>query len=182
MRFKVFLILILATIPLSAQKSILENYIREGLSNNLALKQKEFSFNKSIAALDEARGLFFPSLGINARYTRAGGGRTFDIPVGDLVNPIYQGLNSIIGQPLYPTNIPNENILFFREREHDTKVSLLQPLFKPEIYYNYLIKSSLKNLGDADKKTYARQLVKEIKIAYYNYLKQQRLTIYSIQH
>ena len=60
---------------ISAQESNLDKYIQEGLKNNLALKQREFSLNKSIAALDEARGLFMPSIGINARYTRADGGR-----------------------------------------------------------------------------------------------------------
>jgi len=164
-------ILFWGIVSLSAQTPQLEKYIQDGLQNNLALKQKDFSFNKSMAALDEARGLFFPSIGINARYSRAGGGRTFDIPVGDLVNPIYGGLNSIIGQSIYPTNIPNESINFLREKEHETKLSLIQPIFKPEIYFNYKIKSSLKDLFKAERDLYARELVKEIKTAYYNVLK-----------
>jgi outer membrane protein len=158
-------------------QTILNNYIKEGLASNLALKQKEFSYNKSAAALDEARGLFFPSIGINARYSRAGGGRTIDIPVGDLVNPIYTGLNSIVGQQLYPTNIPNQSVNFLREKEHETKLSVVQPIFKPEIYFNYKIKSNLAELQQAERDAYARELVKEIKTAYYNVLKTNEVLI-----
>ena len=143
MKSKFLIILILLSAEFFAQNRILEVYVNEGLQNNLALKQRTFSLNKSLAALNEARGMFFPSIGINARYTRAGGGRSFEIPVGDLVNPIYTGLNQIIGGQVYPTNIPNEEINFLRKKEHETKLSLIQPLFQPAIYYNYKIKSKL---------------------------------------
>ena len=52
---------ILTTILLSslqlvfAENSILEKYIAEGLDNNLALKQKEFSLKKSILELRESQ-------------------------------------------------------------------------------------------------------------------------------
>lgn len=154
-----------------AQTNILDNYITEGLENNLALKQKQFSLNKSMSALDEARGLLFPSISINARYSKAGGGRTIDLPIGDLVNPIYNGLNSIVGQQVYPTNIPNQSVNFLRETEHETKISLVQPIFKPEIYFNQSIKSDLTLIEKSQRDSYARELIKEIKKSYYNYLK-----------
>ena len=153
------------------QNIILENYIRTGLNNNLALKQKTFSLNKSLAVLDEARGMFLPSISINARYTRAGGGRTIDIPVGDLVNPIYTGLNQILGTNVYPTNIANQQVSFLREKEHETKISLVQPIFQPAVYYNYRIKSNLTEIEKAERDVYIRALVADIKTAYYNYLK-----------
>jgi hypothetical protein len=104
---------------ITAQQSNLEWYIQEGLKNNLALKQKEFSLNRSIAALDEARGLFMPSIGINARYTRADGGREIVFPIGDLMNPVYSSLNSLMGYDAFPTDLENESINFLREKEHD---------------------------------------------------------------
>ncbi len=171
MRKQILIMVLILQSGLTAQTGNLDSYIKEGLSNNLALKQKDFSYNQSVAALDEARGLFLPSVGINARYSRAGGGRTIDIPVGDLVNPVYEGLNSIIGSQVYPTNIPNEKVNFLREKEHETKISLVQPIFKPEIYFNYKIKSNLKDLQQAERDAYARELVKEIKTAYFNVLK-----------
>ena len=167
----VVMLLFITSIFTQAQEQILEQYINEGLQNNLALKQREFSFERSISALDEARGLFMPSIGINARYTRAGGGRTFEIPVGDLVNPIYTGLNQIIGSYVYPTNIPNEEILFLRKKEHDTKLTLIQPIFQPKILFNYRIKDNMKDIRKAERNVYARELIAEIKSAYFNYLK-----------
>src|ERR1700736_5643949 len=50
-----------------------------------------------LAALDQARALYLPTLDLNARYTRANGGRTIGIPVGDLLNPVYASLNQITG-------------------------------------------------------------------------------------
>ncbi len=167
----VVMILFITSVFNIAQEEILENYIDEGLQNNLALKQREFSFERSISALDEARGLFMPSIEVNARYSRAGGGRTFEIPVGDLVNPIYSGLNQVIGSNVYPTNLPNEEIKFLREKEHDTKLRLIQPIFQPKILFNYKIKDNLKDIQKAERDIYARELVAEIKAAYFNYLK-----------
>lgn len=147
----------------------LDMYIQQGLDNNLALKQAEFSYKKSVAALKESRGLFLPSLNLNARYTRADGGRVIDFPVGDLMNPVYRTLNQLTGQQLFPT-IPNEKIGFLREEEHDTKIELVQPLFQPEIYYNYKIKSNISRAERAVRNSYARQLICDIKTAYYKYI------------
>jgi len=156
---------------ITAQDAVLERYIKSGLENNLALKQKEFSLQKSIASLDDARGMFMPSVSINARYTRAGGGRTIDFPVGDLVNPIYGGLNQLLGSNVYPTDIANEEINFLRKKEHETKISLVQPIFQPQIYFNYKLNNNLVEIKKAEKEVYARELIAEIRKAYYNYRK-----------
>lgn len=171
MLYKLFVCILFISGVVTAQNGSLQKYIEEGLKNNLALQQKQFSLNKSIAALDEARGMFFPSLEINARYSRAGGGRTIDFPIGQIVNPIYSGLNSLIGSQVYPTNIQNETIYFLRRKEHETKLSIVQPIFKPSILYNYNLKSDLSKSERSARDVYARELVKEIKTAYYNFLK-----------
>jgi outer membrane protein len=153
----------------------LDNYIEMGLSNNLALKQQRFSLEKSLQALREARGMFLPSITIEARYSRAGGGRIIDIPIGDMVNPIYQTLNQLLalqGLPgNFPTNIPNEQVPFLRETEHDTKLRVIQPLFQPAIYYNLKIKKDLTGIEKARLNVFKRQLVADIKNGFYTYLK-----------
>lgn len=170
MKYRLILILfVLATNLISAQTEYLNEYIQLGLDNNLLLKQKEFSLQKSIAALDEARGLFMPAININARYTRAGGGRVIEFPVGDLMNPVYSTLNEMIGVKKFP-QIENEQIKFIRDKEHDTKIQLVQPLFQPEIYYNYKIKSNLTDIQKAERDVFARALISDIKTAYYKYL------------
>lgn len=160
---------------IQGQDSVLVRYVEEGLKNNLALRQKEFSYRRSMAALKEARGMFLPALSIEARYSRAGGGRIIDLPIGDLMNPVYGTLNSLLqmlgqAQP-FPTDLPNQRILFLREREQETKLRLVQPVFQPAIFYNYKIRGALAEIESLSRTAYGRQLVADIQTAYFNVLK-----------
>jgi outer membrane protein len=154
-----------------AQNEIINNYIKLGIDNNLALKQKDFSLQQSIADLDEARGMFLPSIDFKARYTRADGGRDIEILVGDLVNPMQNALNGINPNFNFPANIQNEIIPFLRKEEQETKVSLVQPIIQPALFYNYSIKSSLVDIQTFKKKIYARKLISDIKTGYLSVLK-----------
>ena len=96
---------ILGLVNLNAQS--LDDYIRTALTNNLELAQQELSYQEAQARLDQAKALFWPTLGIDGRFSAARGGRTIDIPAGDLVNPAYQNLNSLNdyisgNDPTYP--------------------------------------------------------------------------------
>jgi outer membrane protein len=156
-------------------QNVLEQYIQEGLENNLALQQKDFSLEKSLQALREAKGMFLPSLGVEARFSAAGGGRTIDFPLGDLMNPIHQTLNQLLKmnglQPDFPGNLANINFPFYRPREQDTRLRLVQPIFQPALYFNKRIKAELSGAENAGYRAFARQLVAEIKTAYFNHLK-----------
>ena len=120
-------------------QSPLDGYIQDAINSNIALQRKNLSFDKSMAALREAKANFLPQLSIQARYSVARGGRAFVIPAGDLVNPAYQNLNVInqLGQstsPDYPVIgeypvIPNEEINFLRETEQETVLRLQMPVF-----------------------------------------------------
>jgi len=169
------LLLIGGTRGAHTDSSILNNYIEMGLKSNLALKQQHFLLEKSLQALREAKGMFLPSITIEARYSRAGGGRVIEMPTGDLVNPIHMTLNQLLTAqgltPAFPANIQNEYIPFLRKSEHETKLRITQPIFQPPIYYNLKIKKDLTRIQEAKLKVYKRQLVEEIKKAYYNYLK-----------
>jgi outer membrane protein TolC len=173
---RIFLILLLFQ-PLLAVKAIdpLDRYINEGLKNNLALKQQEFSLERSLEALNEAKGMFFPSVSLQARYSRAGGGRLIEVPIGDLVNPVYKSLNMLFGfhgiPGLFPTDLPNEVFPFLREREQETKFRVIQPLFQPAIYHNYKLKSSLTGVQQAQVSVFKRQLIADVETAYFNYAK-----------
>ena len=87
-----------------AQESPLKAYIHTALESNVALQRQGLSYEKSLAALEEAKALFFPRLSIQARYSVARGGRAFTIPIGDLMNPVYQNLNQIntLARATYP--------------------------------------------------------------------------------
>lgn len=167
-RIRVILIvqLLFSTLLLYSQ-DILNEYIRYGLENNLALKQKLSDYQKSLEALKEARGLFYPGISLNARFSLSEGGREIDLPVGDLLNPVYATLNALTSSSIFPF-IQNQEFMFLRPEEHDTKIRLVQPVINSEIYYNSKIKKELTSYGNEDLNQYRRELIAEIKKAYYN--------------
>ncbi len=158
-----------------SRSSILNQYLKQALKDNLSLQQKQFDLEKSMAERRESAGLMLPSLSINARYSRADGGRTIEFPVGDLVNPIYDAINDTrIRSGINPIpfqDLENRSIPFLREKEQETKLRAVQPLFNPEIYYNYKIKTDLQQLAEYNVNIYKRTLISEAKAAYFNYLK-----------
>ena len=170
--------LILALHPAGAD-SLLDGYIRRGLTGNLALQQESLSLEKSIEALKEARAMFLPTLSLQARYSRAGGGRIIEFPVGDLVNPVYKSLNDLFRfhgiAAGFPTDLPNEIIPFLREREQETKVRLVQPLLRPALVHNLKIRSHLSRAEDAKLEAFKHRLIADIRIAYFNVGKARRI-------
>jgi outer membrane protein TolC len=166
MKIKLFIFIFLIPAFLSGQE-VLKEYIRYGIENNLALKQKQSGYEKSLEALKEARGLFYPNISLNARYTVSEGGRVIDFPVGDLLNPVYSTLNSLTSSAMFPM-IENQQIRFLRPTEQETKIRLAQPVFNPDIYYNSKIKKELSVFEETDVNQYKRELIAEIKKAYYN--------------
>ena len=165
MKYFKLLFLLLISPGISAQ-GILQEYITQGLENNLALKQKESSFRQSLEALNEARGLFYPAVSLNARYTVSEGGRVIDFPVGDLMNPVYATLNQLTASNLFP-QIENQQIRFLRPREQETKLRLIQPVINTDLYYNAKIKKELSVSEEINLEQYKRELIAGIKKAYY---------------
>ncbi len=147
-------------------QSPIEDYVRLGLENNLALKQKETSYLKSVEALREAKGLFFPSISLNARYTVSEGGRTIDLPIGDLLNPVYSTLNQILKENRFP-QIDNLSFMFLRPQEQETKIRMIQPVFNTDIYYNSRIKEGLTATEQVSVDQYRQELAAEIRKAWY---------------
>lgn len=151
-------------------QSLLDGYVELGKKNNLALRQEDFMLGKSMEALREAKGLFLPSVHFNASYTLAEGGRTIDIPIGDLMNPVYSTLNGLMDRQNFPTNLPNTSEQLLPNRFHDTRLEFRLPIFNTDIYYNYKAKSALISVQQAQRDAYEKELVKEIKTGYYKYL------------
>lgn len=150
-------------------QSKLDGYIEAGLKNNEVIKQHNFDINKSMYALKEARALFYPTVTLNGNYTIAEGGRTIDIPIGDLLNPVYSTLNQITNSNSFPT-LQNQSVLINPDNFYDAKIHTTMPLLNFEIIYNKRIKTQQTSLQTIELEIYKRELVKEIKIAYYKYL------------
>ena len=117
--------------PGSVEEAV-EALVDDALAANLELDGAGATVAERLAALDQARAQYLPSLDFSSRYTRADGGRTIDFPVGDLLNPVYASLNQLTGSSRFPA-VANQEINFQRSREQDTKVSLTQPLYDPRI-------------------------------------------------
>lgn len=158
-----------ATLQNAKAQSILESYIKRGLDSNLALKQKSFDLQKAQLDLDRAKSLFYPQVGFNAQYTVANGGRTSELPIGDLLNPIYSTLNQLTSSTKFP-QIQNQQIQFLPNDFNDTKLEVSLPVYNPSLKYNKQIKEELINGYQADVLLYKRELVYNIKQAYYRYL------------
>jgi outer membrane protein len=166
MRLRILILIVFLPALLQGQE-VLDEYVKYGIDNNLSLKQKQSGYQKSIAALKEARGLFYPDISFNARYTASEGGRVIDFPIGDLLNPVYTSLNSLTSSGMF-TTVENQQVRFLRPAEQETKLRLIQPLFNSDIYYNSRIKKELTIFEDEDVNQYKRELTAEIKKAYYN--------------
>ena len=166
MRLKLFTLMLFASLLLKGQ-NVLNEYVKYGIENNITLKQKLSGYQKSLEVLREARGLFFPNISFNARYSFSEGGRELDFPVGDLLNPVYLTLNALTSSSLFPV-IENQKFMFLRPHEHDTKLRVIQPVFNSDIYYNSKIKKELTIFEDEDVSQYRRELTAEIKKEYYS--------------
>jgi outer membrane protein len=158
-----------------AQEKALENYIKTGLESNISLQQKLASYEKSMYALKEARSMFFPDIKFNARYTVADGGREIRFPLDTLLGGVYNTLNYLAIndpylEPMFPTKIEDENIPFLRPKEHETKLSLVQPIFNSDIYFYNKIQKDLMFASQANMQAYKTTLVAEIKTAYFTHL------------
>jgi outer membrane protein TolC len=166
---KTLLILILLVSQTLRAQTRLNDYLQEGLSNNESIKQQQFLLEKSLYALNEAKSLFVPTVNFNTTYTLAGGGRTIDFPVGDLMNSAYKTLNQLTGSNSFP-QIENKSILINPNNFYDVKLHTVYPIINAERTYNQKIKAGQVDLQKIEVSIYKRELAKEIKIAYYNYL------------
>jgi len=163
------LLVILLPLGLSAQNR-LNDYIAQGLASNQSIKEQDFLLKKNIYALQEAKSMFLPSVTFSTTYTKADGGRTIDFPTGDLFNAAYATLNQLTGSNSFP-QLTNQSILLNPDNFYDAKFRTSLPLLNAELVYNKRIKAQQVDLQKAEVLLYKRELVKEIKTAYYNYLK-----------
>ena len=166
---KLFITLLLFRFFGAYSQSSLDTYIKAALSNNETIKQQQFLLTKSLYALKESKSLFLPSVGFNATYTLADGGRTVDIPVGDLVNQVYKTLNQMTGTNNFP-QLQNQSVLLNPNNFYDAKIRTTYPILNAEIEYNRKIKTQQYNMQQIEINLYKRELVKEVKNAYFKYL------------
>ena len=175
LKFPTIYRLALAALPVvgaqaSNAQSRLDEYIRAGLTSNQSIKQQTFVLENNVYALREAKSMFLPEVSFSTTYTKADGGRTIDVPVGDLLNGAYATLNQLTGSNSFP-KLQNQHILINPDNFYDARFRTTLPLLNAELVYNKRIKQQQVDWQRAEVLLYKRELVKEIKTAYYNYLK-----------
>lgn len=114
----------------------MDQLVIEAIAANLVLASAEAGVAQRLALLDQARARYLPVIDLNLRYSVADGGRQIEIPVGDLVNPAYAALNSLLaasGQPAPFSPIANSSIPFLRDHEQESVLRLTQPLYDGRI-------------------------------------------------
>jgi outer membrane protein TolC len=167
---KQFLIPLMAVLirPALAQ-SHLDGYVQTAFANNQSIRQQQVVLQRNLAALDEARRLYLPAVNLNGTYTLAGGGRTIDLPLGDLFNPAYATLNRLTGSDAFP-QLQNERVLLNPNNFYDIHARTTYPLVNAEIRYNEQIKRQQADLQRIEIDLFKRELAKDVKVAYYRFL------------
>lgn len=153
----------------NAQTGVPSNYIEEGFKNNLVLQQKKVSLEKALNDLQSAKSLFLPSVDFLAGYQSANGGRSIDIPVGDMLNPVYSTLNQLTNSKQFP-QIQNVSQQLLPTNFYDARVHTTMPLLNTDLIYNKKIQEQQVTLQSYEVEIYQRELVKSIKTAYFAYL------------
>lgn len=147
----------------------LEQYLQTALANNAGIKEQEFVLSKNLYALKEARALFLPAVSFNGTYTLADGGRQIDFPLGDILNPVYKTLNQLTGTSNFPP-LRNQSILLNPNNFYDAKLRTTYPIINAELQFNRAIKGQQLGLQQITINLYKRELVKEVKVAYFKFL------------
>jgi len=159
-----------ATVPL---EDALQQIVDEALAANLQLRASGATVQQRLAALDQARARYLPAIDFAARYSVADGGRTIDIPVGDLLNPVYETLDQMLvaqGQaPQFP-RVSNQSIELLRNPEQETKILLQQPIYEPRLGPAVDASRAQVSRAEADLAALRSQVIRDVKQAYYGWL------------
>jgi outer membrane protein TolC len=151
------------------QKSILDEYIEMAFQQNIVVQQKLISAEKALLSLQSAQSLYQPTIAFQGGYQSGEGGRSISFPVGDMLNPVYATLNQLTKSSAFP-QIANVETNFFPRNFYDVKLTSVMPIYNRDISINKEIQSQTLGIQKADIQVYKRELVKNIKTAYLNYL------------
>ncbi|HEY1314033.1 MAG TPA: TolC family protein [Steroidobacteraceae bacterium] len=154
---------------LGSVEEAVSTLVADALAANLELEGASAGVGERLAALDQARARYLPTLDFSARYSAADGGRTVDFPVGDLLNPVYATLNQLTGSARFAP-VANQEIEFQRTREQDTKLSLTQPLYDPRISAARAAAESQYESAAAGRAALAGRIERDMREAYYRWL------------
>ena len=162
-------LLLLPSAALFAQHPVIERYVQEGLNSNLSLKQEQVALEKNRASVEAAKRLGYPTIGLQGTYTLATGGRAIDLPIGDLLNPVYATLNEMTQTNQFPM-VENVREQLTPNNFADVKVRTSMPLINPDIRISRNAEQEKAAIQELQIGRAQRDLTYQIKAAYFNYL------------
>jgi outer membrane protein len=158
----------------------LRELLDDALAANLELRAGTAAIEQRLAALDQARARYLPVLDIAARYSWADGGRTIELPVGDLLNPVYATLDELLvasGQPPRFPRIENQSITFLRGNEQETRLVLEQPLYEPRLGPAVAANRAEVDRATANLSALRSRVIRDTQQAYYLWLATQQAVL-----
>jgi len=165
------LLIIFITLPLSLlqSQSVLDRYVEEAINNNLSVKEKKLLEQRELYSLERAGKEAGPEVKLLTSYTLAAGGRTIELPIGDLLNDVYSSLENLTGND-FP-RVENQSVDLLPNNFYDFRFRITQPLMQPEIKYNKLIQQEEVNLAGLMTDQTTRDLVRDVKTAYLQWIR-----------
>jgi outer membrane protein TolC len=177
--------LLLAAVPAAAQapdddpiarvepereplETALDRLVDEALVANLELAGSRATAEQRLAEIDAARAKFLPALDLSVRYSRADGGRTIEVPVGDLVNPLYAQIERLGGPAFAP--VSNQTIEFLRREEQDSRLSLTQSIYDARIAPGVAATRSLHESATAATAALRSRVARDVRQGYFAWL------------
>ncbi|MHB1097603.1 MAG: TolC family protein [Gemmatimonadaceae bacterium] len=148
-----------------AASSPLDSVARLAISRNLAVRQAREVERQGQLGVRQAKGLFLPTLSVDARYSEMDGA----IDIGDAINPAYAALNQLLGSNQFPTNI-HQTLPYKQE----TKLRSTLPLFNGALFANLAAARAIRDLRGAELAAAKRRLDADARIAYLNYARAAR--------
>ncbi|MBK8621606.1 MAG: TolC family protein [Saprospiraceae bacterium] len=140
--------------------------VAKAWGHNQQLKAKEFQLESANLQLQEAKSMYGPTASFGVQYTLAAGGRSIQLPVGDLLNPVYSTLNSITQSNQFPT-IQNVEEQFLPNNFYDARFRINQPIYYPDLAINKKIKKESAEQKNLEVLAFKRLIAKEVMSSYF---------------
>jgi outer membrane protein TolC len=151
-------------------QAVLDQYVKQAIDQNLSVDEKQALERKQAYALEHAGKLGGPEVNFLTTYTLAYKGRNIELPLGDLLNPVYDALNDITGTQNFPP-VANQEFNFLPNNFYDARFRITQPILQPEIKYNKLIKKEEVTLAELQTDETIRDLTQQVKTAYIQWMR-----------
>ena len=169
-RVILFLLALSASVISLPAQAVLNQYVKEAIENNRTIDQREAIERRQQFALEHAGRMGGPELDFLTTYTAAYKGRSFEFPIGDIMNPVYNTLNELTGTNNFP-QAENETFNLLPNNFYDARFRVTQPILQPEIKYNRLIKEQELALAELQTDESIRDLTQQVKTAYFQWLR-----------